>query len=187
MKIQTYLVAILLLACTISCKKIKKLATINVNIPYSGVLGLPDLSHDTLINFDSFPHGISVSLPPYGMPTYSQQFLSQYNTSPSKVNSAKLQSYTMQILKPVGGYFDFIDTVQIYLSAPNQPEVLVAYNNNVPHDQNTVTMTSTYTELKNYFLQDSMFIRVYANFIKKPAGDSILMSTNFNVQADPLN
>ncbi len=185
MRTQTYLFAIILLLCAASCKKIKKLATINVNIPYNGVLGLPYVG-DTAITLP--PNGLSFSLPLYGMPTYSQQFLSQYNTSASKVNSAKLQNYSMQIVDPTGGYFYYLDTVQIYLSAHGQPEVLVAYNNNVPHDQNIVNMTSTYIELKNYFLQDSMFLRVYVNFIKVPKeADSILMNTNFNLQADPLN
>ena len=172
-----------------SCIKINPIANldINVNIPYSQQVTVPQVAGDTF--GASLPAGsIAISFPSVGFATNSQQYISQYNTSADKIQEVDLDSFAMQILSPSNQNFDFLDSVQLYISAPSQPEVLVAYNYNIAKGKTTLNLnTITTVNLKNYFIQDTMYLRINTHVNAIPAtGTQLNTTTIFHMLANLL-
>ncbi len=170
-----------------SCIKVNPLGNINVKFPYSQQVTIPEVAGDTFGT--ALPiAGIAISLPAVPMVTNSQQYITQYNTSASKITSVDLDSFALQILSPGNQNFDFLDSVQLYISAPSQPEVLVAYAYNVPKGQATLNLTTmTNVNLKSYFIQDTVYLRLNTHVNAVPAtGTQLNMYSVFHMLADLL-
>jgi hypothetical protein len=171
-----------------ACSKIKQLANINVDIPYSQQFSVPQVAGDT--QGVALPAGgISLSFPAVGFATNSQQYISQYNTAVSLITDVDLKSLELQILSPATQNFNFIDSVQIYISAPSQPLVLVAYEYNLPQGSTSLNLTTlTSVNLKNYFVQDSIYFTLVTRLNAIPAtGTQMNMAAQLNLLANPLN
>lgn len=166
------------------CDKVKDLAEINQDIPYHEEVEVPF----GLGGGQPLPTGIPVSLPSYAFATNYQSYLNQYNTSSDKVIHAKLKSLSMRITTPPSQNFDFLDTVRVYVSANGLPEKLAAYKYPVPKSVQLVDMDIVDQNLKEYFLRDSMYVKItgYANAL--PAGGTKMdLAVKFNLKANPLN
>jgi len=135
------------------------------------------------------PGGASLPFPTFPVVTNSQQYISQYKTSTDKIVSFDLSSMQVQILSPSTENFDFLDSIQIYISAANQPEVLVAYQYSVPKGQTTLSLAvPSGLNLKNYFIQDTMYFRVNSHINAVPAsGTTLNIASSFNLVANPLD
>ena len=172
-----------------SCIKINPISNLdfNVNIPYSQQVTVPQVAGDTF--GVSLPAGgVALSFPAVPIATNSQQYISQYNTSADKIINVDLDSFALQILSPAGQNFDFLDTVQLYMSASSQPEVLVAYNYNIAKGQTTLNLNPITTiNLKNYFIKDTIYIRLNTHVNAIPAtGTQLNTYTVFHMLADLL-
>lgn len=164
---------------------IKNLTNINKEIDYSqdfSVDGIPD-------GTTTLPQGgITASFPTISFATNAQDYIKQYNTSSDKIVSVKLAKFNLTMLQPANGNFDYVDTVRIYLGATGMSEKLAAYKYGIAKGQNTISLDKSSDEFKEYFLQDSMSIRISAHFIAVPDSNSkIHMETGFNMVANPLN
>ena len=172
-----------------SCIKINPInnLNINVNIPYNQQVTVPQVAGDTF-GMDLPAGGISLAFPVVPLATNSQTYITQYNTSADKIVEVDLDSFALQILSPGSQNFDFLDSVQLYLSAPSQPEVLVAYNYKVSKGQNTLNLnTITSVNLKNYFIQDTLYLRISTHINAIPAtGTQINSYTVFHMLANLL-
>lgn len=179
-------VAVAAVALNTSCKKVKDLANISVDIPYTQQITVPPVDGYTF-GFPLPAGGASLPFPAFAVPTNSKSYLDQYHTSSSKVIKVGVKSLAIEMVSPSTQNFDFIDTVQLYISAPTQPEVLVAYQYNVPHGQTTLTLTTSDVNLKDYFLQDTMYFRtnMHVNAVPAP-GAQMNIKTVFNLVANPL-
>jgi len=95
----------------------------------------------------------------------------------------------MQILSPATQNFDFLDTVQLYMSAPMLPEVLMAYQYNIPKGSTTLNLTTiTEVDMKSYFLADTMYLRMRTYINAVPAsGTQLNIATTFHMIANPLD
>ena len=102
--------------------------------------------------------------------------------------SAYLSNINMQIIAPPDQYFDFLDTIQLYISTETQPEVLVAYQYNIPKWMKQISLVIVpNVNLKNYFVQDSITVRLNAHINAIPAsGTEVQLSGKFSVTANPL-
>ena len=170
------------------CKKIKQLANIDVTIPYSQQVSVPQVAGDTA-GVPLPPGGVSLPFPAFPVVTNSQQYIAQYKTSTGKIVSFGLGSMVIDILSPASQNFNFLDSIQIFISANNQPEVLVAYQYAVPKG---ATMLNLYAvpnvNLKNYFIQDTMYFRVSSHINAVPAsGTQLNIVSAFNLVANPLD
>ena len=167
------------------CVKIKNLTNINVNIPYSETINVPS-------DWDSVSHpfppgGVTTDLPSVPVATNSDQYISDNNTASDKIISVTLKSLSITMLAPPDSNLNYIDTVWLYISAKSLPEVLVAQKG-VPKHVSSVSLDPQGVNLKNYFLQDTMYVRMKARYNSMPpAGSEIKFSSNFNMLANPLN
>ncbi len=172
----------------IGCAKLKSLTTINIDLPtYTNQIYLPSV-YDTLTSH--FPAGgVQISLPALPIVTNSQQYISTYNTTVKDITSISVKQATLQMVSPSGAYFDYLDSISIYMSATNLPTVLFASKTNIPKGQNILTLdVAADTALKSYFLKDTIYMQTNAHFNNVPPASSVVESKiTFHMVANPLN
>lgn len=173
----------------IGCTKLKNLTTISVDVPYSNNIQIPKI-YDTS-NHIVFPAGgVSYALPTISIQPNSQQFIAQNNTTVNDITSVSLKSATLQMTAPSGANFDYLDSINVYLSAKSLPTILFASKTSIAKGQNTLNLDVTAdSSLKAYFLSDSLYLQANAHFNNlPPASYSIIQATvTFHVTANPLN
>ncbi len=179
--------AIILCIAIAACNKVKQLAFINVDIPYSGQITIQQIQGDTF-GIPLPPGGASLPFPAVPFATNYKASVSQYGTSTDKILKVDLKSFSLQILSPSNQNYDFMDSIQVFLSAPSQPEVLIAYQYGIPKGLMTLTLTTdTSVNLKNYFTQDTMNYRLNTHINAVPqTGTEMKISPVINLQANPL-
>ncbi len=179
--------AIAMVVLFTACQKIKNLANINFNIPFSQTVTLPDMP--------GFPYGatlpqggLNLPIPPVSVATNAQQIFDQYHASSKNLVSANLNNADLQITAPAGQYFDFVDTIQVFISTEGLPEILVAYLYNIPKGQTKINLVVVPgLNLKSYAVQDSVILRLNAHVNAIPVqGTQVLTEGAFHVVANPL-
>ena len=182
-----WLTGIALLLIATGCSRIHNLANISVNIPYNQQIAVPQIAGDT-VGVPLPAGGASLPFPAFPVVTNVQQYVTTYNTSTNKIVSFDLNSMVIQIQSPPNQNFDFLDSIQLYISASSQPEMLVAYANSVPKGQTTLSLTAMPgVNLKNYFIQDTMYYRLNAHINAVPASGTVLnIASSFHLLANPL-
>jgi hypothetical protein len=172
-----------LVLCFACKKKTKELTNVNEDIPYSEEIEFPFGSGTGI----PLLIGIPVTFDTVLLTNY-QTYLAQYNTSASKVIHVKMKSLSMQVTAPPTQNLDFIDTVRVYVFGPNLPLKLVAYKYPVPNGIQTVVMDVVDENIKDYFLQDTLHVRLTGFINALPGGGTkVKLNTEFNLLANPLN
>lgn len=165
------------------CKKLKSLANINIDIPYSTQVTMPVVYEEGVpIPFG----GYKATIGPIGITTNSRQYMAEYNTDADNIVSVQLSKLMLKILSPSTESIDFLDTVRVYISAQGQPEVLAAYSlGRVGGD--SLALTCSQQSLKPYFLADVMNIKLVGHFNRVPApGTTVEINSVFYMVANPL-
>ncbi len=179
--------AIAIVVLFAACQKIKNLANINFNIPFSQSVTLPDVQ--------GFPYGatlpgggLNLPIPPVEVAINAQQIFDQYHASSKNLVEANLANADLQITAPAGQYFDFVDSIQVFISTEGLPEVLMAYLYNVPKGQTKINLIVVPgLNLKDYAVQDSVTLRLNAHVNAIPAsGTQMLTEGAFHITANPL-
>ena len=180
-------IAICVLVAVSGCKKVKSITEINKDIPYDQDLSL--IAVDTSLAGLPLPAGgMGVNFPATPLPSNSETFFTQYNTSPDKIISAKLKKLNLILPGASAPNFDFADTIRLFLSAKALPEVLIAYTNNVPKGKQGIELTTVDINLKEYFLKDTFYFREYVHFNAIPGvGSTVSIRSVWNLVANPLN
>ncbi len=178
----------LLFTLIASCSKIKQIANINVDIPYSAQSALPEIP-GIIAGYGLPPGGISLPFPAIPVATNSKQYISQYHTAANMIIDVYLKQLSLQIVSPPNQNFDFLDSVQVYISAPTQPELLVANEYNIPKGQTALNLsTNTNVNLKKYFVQDTIYFRIQGHINAIPASGTLFnLQSVFHLLANPLN
>ncbi|MBC7554007.1 MAG: hypothetical protein H7257_08510 [Taibaiella sp.] len=169
-----------------SCKKAKELANISVDIPYTQQASIPEV--DGYTPGVPIPGGVTVPLPAVPIATNSKQYVEQYHTSTNKIVKVSLKTLTIRTVAPAGQTFDFVDNIELFISAPGLPEKLVASQYTVPKGQTTLTLTTAGdVNLKDYFIQDTMYFRESIRInATPPTGTQLEIKSVFNLVANPL-
>jgi hypothetical protein len=168
------------------CKKAKQITQINTNITYEQVLPLTAID-TTLAGITLPPGGIGINFPRMGVPSNSQQFLADYNTSAEKIISAKMKQLVLSQDNSTAN-FDYADSIMVYISGNSLPDTLIAFAYNIPKGRSTIEMTPVDKNLKQYFLQDSFYFREYVRFNAIPkSGSNVSIRSVWNLIANPLN
>ena len=180
------LIAIASVSLFSNCQKAKTLANINFDVPYKQQFEVPSSGYPYGTPLPA--GGVTLPFPAVPVPTNVQQYVAQYKTSTDKILMVNLKSMTLEILSPAGQNFDFLDNIQIYLSARSQPEVLVASQSSVAKGQSSLTFDiPANVDLKSYFLSDTMYFRMNAHInAVPPVGEQLQLSSVFHVLANPL-
>ncbi len=180
-KVVVVALSILVLA---SCKKLIELANINFSVPVSKTIAV-----DGLEGNPSIPAGIGTkaSLPPIAVETKSEEYIKNYNTSSDLITSVVFSQLKIDVNEPTGQNLDLVDSLWLYVSASGLPEVLASHYYDIPKGIRSLELKTTDLNIKDYFLQDSMYFRVEGHFYNAPDSASVFtFTTRFDVVANPL-
>lgn len=147
------------------CDKLKKLTQFRVN--YSTDFSIPS---SIIVN-------VPISLPSPDINTNSSQTFANNNTSAELIESVKLEEMKLTISSPAGEDFSFLKDIQIYLSADNLPEILIAEKLNINSTSSELFLDIKNQELKEYLKKDKIVLR------SKAVTDEIITQT-IQIKAD---
>ena len=81
-------------------------------------------------------------------------------SSSKLIESVILTELNLTINNPTNGNFNFLNSIEIYLSSPNQPEILAAWQYDIAEDNATVLKLNTgNTNLKEYLKESGLTLR----------------------------
>lgn len=99
-------------------------------------------------------------------------------SSSKLIESVILSELNLTITNPSNGNFNFLNSIEIYLSSPNQPEILAAWQYDIPEDNATaLKLTTSNTNLKEYLKESGLTLRTRVVTDK-------LVSYNLTIKAD---
>lgn len=182
----TLLVFILITAA--GCEQIKDQIKINKSLDYNasvdvpGVPGLPD----TITALP--PGGITGDFPKVTEATNSEQYIKEYGTNPDQIISVTLSKMMMEMTQPDSQDFNYLDTIRVYISATGLKEELMGYQYDIPKGAKSIELTRSETNIKDYFLKDSIFFRVNGHFVGLPMKNAKLeVKSTFSLVANPID
>lgn len=174
-KILLLLPALLVLAVLTSCEKIDKLLTFTIEDSQSVKIA------------GAFPAGALVPLTPVAVTTRSDEKFKNENTSANLVKDVKLDRLTLTITDPNSENFDFLQSINIYISTDQNDKILLASADNVPTGVNSFQLTPTSQKLDKYVKASSYTLSTEAKIRKPISRDiTIRVDSRFKVTADPL-
>ncbi|TPE40268.1 hypothetical protein [Pontibacter mangrovi] len=170
------LMAVLLLAVVASaCEKIEDLLTFYVN------------EEETFTIDSGFPLGALVPATPFTVTTNSEETFKNNKTRAALVKNVSLNRLELTITDPKEENFDFLKRIELYISSENEPELKIAYLDEVPEGATTLKLKSTNAKLDEYIKSNNYTIRTMAEIAKPVAEDiTIKADMRFKVTADPL-
>lgn len=180
-KVNFFSIAILISIFLFGCSLLDKLTHFNVSyttnftIPATNVLGLPI----QILNI----------IQPDGITTNSTQTFENNNTKADLLEEVLLKKLILTITSPSGQKFDFLKSADIYISASGLPELKVASIENINDATvgNTIQMTPSTLDLKEYLKKSEITIRVSATANKTTNTDiNIKIDASFFVDAKIL-
>ncbi|KAB1069695.1 hypothetical protein F6U93_02440 [Tamlana haliotis] len=149
MKCQKLVTAILLVITLFGCDKIEELTQFTivyeeeVIIESSSVVDLP---------FNAFTPEISSD---------SESKFENNNTGKNLIEYIELTRMTLEIDAPDQGDFDFLNAIEIYISAENEEEVLIAWKEVIEEDgSKTIELDTANDDLQNYLKKDEFSLRL---------------------------
>jgi len=143
------LYTLIITAFGFGCKKISELTQFNMNYDESTVI--PASSQI------SFPFNIYTP----SIESNSESSFSVNNTSKDLIEKINLSVLTLTITSPEDGNFNFLNSITIYISADGLDEIKMAWNTDIPDGVgNTITLTTTTADLKEYIKKDSFTLRM---------------------------
>ncbi len=129
-----------------------------------------------------------LTIPSPEVQTSSQQAFANNNTEAKYVKEATLTALTLNITSPDNQTFSFLNEIKIYISAPDQEEVLVAFKTAIPANVGQeLQLEVSNTNLKPYIEGDSYTIRTEAKIDEVTTQEvTIEADMHFSVTADVL-
>ncbi|MBE2247647.1 MAG: hypothetical protein IAE67_10350 [Candidatus Competibacteraceae bacterium] len=129
--------------------------------------GCSALTHFTL-HYDeeiTISPGLGIGIPytsaTPSFPTNTAIPFQNNNTNKDLLEGCRLSSMRAELLTPDGYDFSFLNTIEVFLSAPLMAEVKIAFANDIPETIGTeLVFSMTNEELVEYIKQDNLIIRI---------------------------
>lgn len=132
------------------CKKLKKYTEFDVN--NTSNFTIP--SSNYIINFP-FDFTTPEST------TNIQEKIDNEGSASKLIDQVILTKVSLLINNPTNANFNFLNSVEIYLSSNNQPEILAAWQYDIPeNNSNTLELSTGSTNLKEYMKESNLTFRV---------------------------
>lgn len=150
MKIATSIMLLsILLIFSAGCKKFDEYTKFEIG--YNESIIIPS-STSTLLPFNLFTPEIE---------TNSESKFEVNNTRKDLVEDIRLTELTLNITKPEDGSFNFLESIEVYLSAKGLDELKVAWKNEIPNETgNKLLLETSDKNLEAYIKKDELSLRV---------------------------
>lgn len=166
---------VLLTFIATSCDKVDDLLTFYIN------------QEETIRIESSFPIGVVVPLSPIPVKTNSEETFKNNKTRAELVKDVSLNKLTLTISDPASENFDFLRSIDIYLSNDKGEETRIAYLDEVPKGVNSIELKSTNAKLDKYIKAETYTVKTSASIGKPITRDvAIKAAMRFKVTADPI-
>lgn len=129
---------------------------------------------------------------PFNVPTpdinsQSSQTFESNNTAASMVKEITLEKLELSIVSPDDFTFSFLKSIEIYISAGDEEQVMIASKDNIPEDATVVDMDTQSENLRPYLIQDTYDLDFKVVTREAFAQDITLRADmEYKVKADPL-
>ena len=143
--------SIFLLILIVSCDALDELTKFEINYTESVVI-----QSTTVVD-------IPFDMETPEVTTNSESTFENNNTKKDLIESINLTVMELDITTPEDGDFNFLKSINIYISAENEEEMLIAWMEEVPENtENSIMLETTNEDLKVYIKSDSYTLRVEA-------------------------
>ncbi len=169
------MLVLLFVVVATACEKIDDLLTFYIE------------EEETFAIESGFPLGALIPATPFTVTTNSEETFKNNKTRAGLVKDVSLNRLELTITAPETQNFDFLKRIELYISSEKQPEVKIAYLDEVPAGTTVLKLKSTNAKLDEYIKGNSYTIRTQAE-ISKPIAEDITIKADmrFKVTADPL-
>tara|TARA_R110000787_G_scaffold43892_2_gene107534 strand:+ start:125384 stop:125920 length:537 start_codon:yes stop_codon:yes gene_type:complete len=176
MKHLKLLASFIILTLVLGCDKLDELTQFNISyteevvIESSVVIDLPFNIYTPEINSNS------------------ESTFDNNNTHKDLIEYIELTSMILEINSPSNRNFDFLNSIEIFITAENQPEVRMAWKDNIPSNSgNIIELETSSDDLKDYIKQDKFTLRLETVTDELITSDHYIdVKTNFFVDAKIL-
>jgi hypothetical protein len=160
------------------CKKLKKYTDFDV-----------DYSTDFVIPANGGLIGLPINIVTPETTTNTEGVYDNNDTEAKLVDEVTMTRLNLVINSPQNASFDFLESIEVYLSTSSEPEVLVASKYDIPKSGLRVLELDTRDENLKAYLQENAFkIRVKTNMRQAVAYDiSMTANETFHVKAKLKN
>lgn len=158
-----------------SCDKVDDLLTFYIN------------QEETITIESNFPIGVVTPLSPIPVKTNSAETFKNNKTQAELVKDVSLNKLTLTISDPSDENFDFLRSIEIYLSNDKGEETKIAYLDEVPKGVKAIELKSTNAKLDKYIKGETYTVKTKATIAKPITRDvAIKAAMRFKVTADPI-
>ncbi|MCC2548884.1 hypothetical protein LJY25_20715 [Hymenobacter sp. BT175] len=168
---------LLLLLGVLSCEKadIDKLLTFYIDD--SQTIRIPANS----------PVGVLTTLPGVSVTTRSSETFRNNNTSAELVKDVSLNKLTLTITSPSTQTFDFLESIELYISTDQSDQILLASLSSIPRGVRSIELNSANAKLDKYIKASAFTLttKVKASGLLTQEV-TIKADSRFKVTADPL-
>lgn len=176
-------VAVMSLLALASCNALKDKLAVKFDVPYSSDVEVKGLPGNPTIPTT----GTKLTLFSAGYATEAEKHIKENNTSSDLLEDATLNKLVLEMKAPSGQNFDLADSMWVYISATGMSEIKAAYKFGIPKNSTKLEMDLETFNVKDYFLKDSIFLRVEAHVYKSLDTATIMnISGNVAVKANAL-
>jgi hypothetical protein len=131
----------------IACEKIDELLTFYID-------------HQATITVESAsPLNLPIEIATPDIATNSTQSFENNNTRSDLVKDIKLNDIKLTVTDPAGKNFNFLKSVEIYISTNSSNEILLASNENIPMNVSVADLSATEEKLDQYIKASSYKLR----------------------------
>lgn len=140
----------LLVLCFDACKKLKKYTEFDVN--NSSNFTIPASNYFINVPFEITTPETTTNI---------QEKIDTEGSTSKLVDQVTLTRMNLAINNPENGNFNFLNSVEIYLSSSSQPEILAAWKYQIPENNSKVLDLETgNTNLKEYIKDNGLTLRI---------------------------
>jgi hypothetical protein len=158
-----------LLLCLLALFGCKKGLTVTFDISQDISFSIPPAS--------VLPLGLSM-LPPFAVQTNWSQTFANNKTAQNQLKTLYLKTMTLTITNPPSQTFNFVKSLDFYISSPNQSQTEFAWDDNIPSDVgSTLNMNCTDNDLSPYAKSEAFQLSAqYAQ--QKSTSDTIYITAH---------
>ncbi len=157
------LIALFMVFVLTSCDQLSKLT--QFEMPFTTSVTIPK----------STPINLPFNLPTPEIETNSATFFSSKNVNVDLIDKITLKKLELSVTSPTNGNFNFLKTIEIYISAEGLNDLKVASLENIPNNSAMpLQLTVDTMNLKPYILKDKFGLKVKATTDE-------LITTDYNV------
>lgn len=177
MKRNLYLLGFLLLTSVgfVACDKVKD--AVQEATKVSTDLDLQGQDFELPAGLDSavgitYPFDTTITEMPFA--TNIDMYIDSFNVDPDQIKSVILKQVQLTVKNPAGGNFDYLENIKLAIRSGNRAGMSLAEKMGIPTGTTQLDFDVASANVKEYLLEDTIYISVRGTFRTAPPANSVL-------------